>query len=63
MGAFLTFDFVFASLEYIPTLPPLSSYVINICSKEKDHRYLKKNGRELNCILTTNTNSSGAKTT
>ena len=48
IGAFLNFYLVFAPLEYIPTIPPLSSYVINICSKkEKDLRYLKKDGKEV----------------
>ena len=28
IGAFLTFYVVFAPLEYIPTIPPLFSYVI-----------------------------------
>ena len=30
IGAFLAFKVVFTPLEYIPTIPPLSSYVINI---------------------------------
>ena len=32
IGAFLTFYVVFAPLEYIPTVPPLSYYVINVTS-------------------------------
>ena len=51
IGAFLTVYVVFAPLEYIPTIPSLLSYVINVC-KEKDNRYLKSDGRELICILT-----------
>ena len=31
IGAILTFKVVFTPLEYIPTIPPLSSYFINIC--------------------------------
>ena len=34
-GAFLTFYVIFAPLEYIPTIPPLSSYVINIYFKRE----------------------------
>ena len=30
IGAFLTFYVVFAPLEYISTIPPLSSYIINM---------------------------------
>ena len=31
IGANPTFKVIFTPLEYIPTIPPLSSYVINIC--------------------------------
>ena len=31
IGAFLAFKVIFTPLEYILTIPPLSSYVINIC--------------------------------
>ena len=33
IGAFLAFNVVFSPLECIPTIPPLSSYVINVCFK------------------------------
>ena len=31
IGANLTFKVIFTPLEYVPTIPPLFSYVINIC--------------------------------
>ena len=30
IGAILTFKVIFTPLEYVPTIPPLSSYVINV---------------------------------
>ena len=30
IGAFVAFNVVFTPLDYIPSIPPLSSYVINI---------------------------------
>ena len=31
IGVIPTLKVVFTPLEYVPTIPPLSSYVINIC--------------------------------
>ena len=31
IGAFLAFKFIFTPPEYIQNIPPLSSYIINIC--------------------------------
>ena len=39
IGVNPTFKVIFTPLEYIPTIPPLSSYVINVCyntEKTKD---------------------------
>ena len=36
IGVNLTFEVVFTPLEYVPTIPPLSTYVINICFKRKE---------------------------
>ena len=35
IGAFPAIKFIFTPLEYIPTIPPLSSYVINVCYKKE----------------------------
>ena len=36
IGAILTFKVIFTPLKYIPTVPPLSSYVINIIKESID---------------------------
>ena len=41
IGAFVAFTVIFSPLKYIPSIPPLSSYVINIYFvKRENHRYL-----------------------
>ena len=46
IGDILTFKVPFTPLEYIPTIHPLSFYIINVCYKRqrKNTRYLKKQG-------------------
>ena len=35
IGAFPAIKVIFTPLEYIPNIPPLSSYVINVCYKKE----------------------------
>ena len=50
IGAFLTFYVVFAPLEYIPTIPPLSSFVINIfCTFQMERGSAKYSLRLSHC--------------
>ena len=52
IGAFVAFKVVFSPLEYIPSIPPLSSYIINIyLGKGGNHIYLMT--RDVKCCYAT----------